>query len=61
MFISLITPAYNEGRNLPVLYERLCSVLDTIDAEWKWIVAVPTPKIVTAVDSRSITIDKTNV
>lgn len=37
-FVSVITPAYNEERNLPVLYERLCVVLDRLDVDWEWIV-----------------------
>ena len=37
--LSVITPAYNEERNLPALYERLCAVLDHLDLDWEWIVA----------------------
>jgi dolichol-phosphate mannosyltransferase len=36
--LSVVTPAYNEARNLPVLHERLCGVLDELDMEWEWIV-----------------------
>ncbi len=36
--LSVITPAYNEERNLPVLYERLREVLDKLDVDWEWIV-----------------------
>lgn len=36
--LSVITPAYNEERNLPVLYDRLCTVLDKLDVDWEWIV-----------------------
>lgn len=36
--LSVITPAYNEERNLPVLYERLSNVLDALDVDWEWIV-----------------------
>jgi hypothetical protein len=36
--LSVITPAYNEERNLPVLYERLRAVLDKLDVDWEWIV-----------------------
>src|SRR5262245_37406572 len=36
--LSVITPAYNEERNLPILYELLCRVLDSLDVEWEWIV-----------------------
>jgi dolichol-phosphate mannosyltransferase len=38
VLISLVTPAYNESRNLPILYERLCAELEMIDVEWEWIV-----------------------
>jgi len=34
--LSIVTPAYNESANLPVMYERLVIVLDTID--WEWII-----------------------
>ena len=37
-FITIVTPAYNEAENLPVLYQRLRDVLDSVDAEWEWIV-----------------------
>ena len=36
--ISIVTPAYNESANLPVLYERLAQVLGTMGASWQWIV-----------------------
>ena len=36
--LSVITPAWNEARNLPVLYERLRSVLDSGTLTWEWIV-----------------------
>jgi dolichol-phosphate mannosyltransferase len=34
--LSIITPAYNEADNLPLLYERLCQSL--ADTEWEWVV-----------------------
>lgn len=34
--ISLITPAFNEGANLPMLHERLTSVFRQLD--WEWII-----------------------
>jgi glycosyltransferase involved in cell wall biosynthesis len=37
-FLTIVTPAYNEAQNLPVLYQRLRSVLDDIDVDWEWIV-----------------------
>lgn len=36
--LSVVTPAYNEAENLPLLYERLCQVLDGLDIDWEWIV-----------------------
>ena len=36
--LSVVTPAYNEESNLPVLYQRLCAVLDPLDIGWEWIV-----------------------
>ncbi len=35
--LSVVTPAYKEESNLPVLYERLCSELDGRDVDWEWI------------------------
>ena len=37
--LSVVTPAYNEELNLPVLYERLAKVLGGIGLDWEWIVA----------------------
>ena len=36
--VSIVTPAYNEAENLPVLYQRLCAVLDPLGLDWEWIV-----------------------
>ena len=36
--ISLITPAFNESANLPVLYQQLVKVLDPQMSSWEWIV-----------------------
>jgi dolichol-phosphate mannosyltransferase len=36
--LSIITPAYNEVDNLPLLYKRLSGVLKTVDSDWEWIV-----------------------
>lgn len=36
--VSVVTPAYNEADNLPVLYERLSQVLNALDVDWEWIV-----------------------
>ncbi len=36
--LSVVTPAYNESQNLPVLYERLVHVLAGLSVAWEWIV-----------------------
>ncbi len=37
-FISVVTPAYNEMKNLPLLYERIRCVLDTLPYDWEWVI-----------------------
>lgn len=46
VLLSIITPAYNEAVNLPLLHERLCQVCDTAGIDWEWII----------VDDHSVTI-----
>jgi dolichol-phosphate mannosyltransferase len=36
--ISIVTPAYNESENLPLLYRGLCAVLDQMPVDWEWLV-----------------------
>jgi polyisoprenyl-phosphate glycosyltransferase len=36
--LSVVTPAYNEAENLPILYRRLCEVLGLVALEWEWVV-----------------------
>jgi dolichol-phosphate mannosyltransferase len=36
--ISIVTPAWKEAENLPVLHERLCNVLDEVEGDWEWII-----------------------
>lgn len=36
--LSVVTPAYNEADNLPVLYDRLSQVLGCMNLDWEWIV-----------------------
>jgi glycosyltransferase involved in cell wall biosynthesis len=36
--LSVVTPAYNEADNLPLLYEKLTQVLSEIEIDWEWIV-----------------------
>ncbi|MBI2240178.1 MAG: glycosyltransferase [Magnetospirillum gryphiswaldense] len=38
MKLSIVTPAYREARNLPVMYGRLKAVCDGLDMEWEWVV-----------------------
>lgn len=38
LLLSIVTPAYNEAENLPLLYHRLCQVLAGLDLNWEWIV-----------------------
>jgi polyisoprenyl-phosphate glycosyltransferase len=35
---SIITPAYNEGLNLPVMHRRLEAVLGQTGIDWEWII-----------------------
>ncbi len=37
-FLSIITPAFNEETNLPVLYDRLRVVLDGATLAWEWVI-----------------------
>ena len=36
--LSIITPAYNEALNLPVLHARLTEALTSLGTQWEWIV-----------------------
>lgn len=36
MLLSVITPAYNETLNLPILYDRLKSVMESLQIDWEW-------------------------
>lgn len=36
MLVSIITPAYNEAENLPLLYDRLQAQLSSF--EWEWVI-----------------------
>lgn len=38
VMVSVVTPALNEGRNLPLFYERLRRTLDKPGIDWEWIV-----------------------
>ncbi len=36
--LSIVTPAFNEAENLPVLYERICRVMASLNVDWEWVV-----------------------
>lgn len=36
--VCLITPAFNEAENLPLLYERVHAVMDETGEDWEWII-----------------------
>jgi glycosyltransferase involved in cell wall biosynthesis len=36
--LSILTPAFNEAANLPVLYDRLVETMRGIDGDWEWVV-----------------------
>jgi len=36
--ISIVTPAYNESANLPILYKRIVQTLQQLECSWEWIV-----------------------
>ncbi len=38
LVLSVVTPAYNESPNLPLLYTRLKMSLDKLPLRWEWIV-----------------------
>ena len=38
MKLSIITPAFNEAENLPVLYERIVQAMTALGVEWEWVV-----------------------
>jgi polyisoprenyl-phosphate glycosyltransferase len=37
-WLSIVTPAFNEAANLPLLHQRLAAVLDDDDPDWEWLV-----------------------
>lgn len=38
VLLSIITPAYNEAENLPLLHERLSTVCSQAAIDWEWII-----------------------
>ena len=38
LLLTVVTPAFNESRNLPELYQGLCRALDGLSLRWEWVV-----------------------
>ena len=38
VFLSIVTAAYNEQDNLPILYERIKNAADQLGVDWEWVV-----------------------
>jgi len=38
MLITIVTPAYNESDNIPLMYDRIAAGLDSEDFSWEWII-----------------------
>jgi glycosyltransferase involved in cell wall biosynthesis len=38
VILSVVTPAFNEEKNLPLLYNRLKNSMDQLNISWEWIV-----------------------
>jgi polyisoprenyl-phosphate glycosyltransferase len=36
--LSVVTPAFNEALNLPILHERISGVMSKLDLDWEWVV-----------------------
>ena len=36
--LTIVTPAYNEAQNLPVLYERLLEAIESLDVDLEWVI-----------------------
>jgi glycosyltransferase involved in cell wall biosynthesis len=36
--LSVVTPAWNEAANLPLLFDRLRQMLDALQIDWEWVV-----------------------
>lgn len=35
--LTIVVPVYNEAKNLPVLYDRICSAMADQGADWEWV------------------------
>jgi polyisoprenyl-phosphate glycosyltransferase len=38
VLLSIVTPAFNEAANLPLLYDRLRAALAALPVEWEWVI-----------------------
>jgi len=38
IILSVITPAFNECKNLPLLYEKMVPSLDSMNKDWEWVI-----------------------
>lgn len=38
LLLSIVTPAFNEETNLPLLYQRIQEALGPLDIDWEWLV-----------------------
>src|ERR1700732_2683416 len=38
VMLSVVTPAFNEAKNLPVLYQRLSRTMQSLSMDWEWII-----------------------
>jgi polyisoprenyl-phosphate glycosyltransferase len=36
--VSIVSPAFNEEKNLPIMYERLAQIFAGLELEWEWVV-----------------------
>ncbi len=36
--LSIVTPAFNEEKSLPILHKKLIEVMEQTDTEWEWII-----------------------
>lgn len=36
--VTIVTPAYNEAKNIPLLHEQLVQVFDQAGLDWEWII-----------------------
>ena len=49
--LSVVSPAFNEARNLPAVYEKIRSLTEGQDLDWEWVIVDDhstddTPKVI---------------